>query len=71
MPRSAISPEQRATKVGTAISALPAARLSALTISERDGYGSPSALAAWEIVEELGATVHRQARLLAGKNRGG
>jgi hypothetical protein len=25
----------------------------------------------WEIVENLGATVHRQSRILAGKSRGG
>lgn len=30
-----------------------------------------AALKAWEAVETHGATIHRQARLLAGKSRGG
>ena len=36
-------------------------------------YGPSDArtLVLWEAVEKLGATVHRQSRLLAGKSRGG
>jgi hypothetical protein len=71
MARSALSPVDRASKVRVSAAALPALIQSALDISADLGYSHPNALAAWEYVEEHGATVHRQARLLAGKSRGG
>jgi hypothetical protein len=55
--------DQRAADVEAAVKALPAALRAALS--------APADEAAWEAVETLGATVHRQARLLAGKKRGG
>ena len=55
--------EQRAADVATAIAALPAA----LAAAQAD----PDNETLWEAVENLGATVHRQGRLLAGKKRGG
>ena len=55
--------EQRAADVQAAVKALPAALRAALA--------DPANEAAWEAVEQLGATVHRQSRLLAGKTRGG
>lgn len=54
---------ERAAKVAEAAQALPAA----LKAAEAD----PTNEALWEAVEKLGATVHRQARLLAGKSKGG
>ena len=53
---------QRAAKVAAAVEQLPAALAAARTYP-----GTVS----WERVEKLGATVHRQARLLAGKSKGG
>lgn len=56
---------ERAAKVEEAVAALPAALRRAVSTPE------PDDLDAWEAVEKLGATVHRQARLLAGKSKGG
>lgn len=71
MPRNPLTPAQRAANVATAIADLP--RLSADAIAALAAYGptDPRTLRAWEAVEVNGATVHRQARLLAGKSRGG
>ena len=57
------SNEQRAADVAAAVEALPAALAAA--------QAEPTNVALWEKVEMLGATVHRQGRLLAGKKRGG
>ena len=55
--------EERAKKVREAAKALPAAiRVAMLDVDNE---------AKWEVVEQLGATIHRQGRLLAGKARGG
>lgn len=66
-----MTPEARQAKVAEAILRLPALRAEAEAVSIEHGYDSAQALAAWELVEAEGATVHRQARLLAGKSRGG
>lgn len=55
--------EQRAAGVSAAVKALPAAL--------RAANAEPDSLALWGTVEQLGAIVHRQSRLLAGKPRGG
>jgi hypothetical protein len=57
------SREQRVAAVQEATKALPAALKAAAA--------DPDNEALWEAVEQLGATVHRQSRLLAGKTRGG
>jgi hypothetical protein len=53
----------RMSDVAEASLALPAALAAAMA--------DPSNVALWAKVEQLGAVVHRQARLLAGKPRGG
>lgn len=68
------SPEDRIADVSDAIDALPVALLRAMEAhirAERDRRKESAALAAWEEVERLGAIVHRQSRILAGKSRGG
>jgi hypothetical protein len=63
----------RIADVREAMDALP--RFIVLAIAAEDAAADPAtdtgALAAWAEVELWGATVHRQARLLAGKTRGG
>lgn len=71
MPRPSKSPLDRAIDIDRAAGDLPALIGRALDVSARDGYDSPEARRAWESVEVNGATVHRQARILAGKSRGG
>jgi len=53
----------KARQVGDAVRNLRPALKAALADPENE--------ALWEEVEKLGATVHRQGRLLAGKKRGG
>jgi hypothetical protein len=53
----------RAAQVAEAVKQLPAAL--------RAAQADPENEALWEAVEQLGAVVHRRARLLAGKARGG
>lgn len=71
MGRSALTPATRSQNVNVAAADLPAALKRAMHQSDTFGHGSPEALKAWEVVETLGATVHRQSRILAGKSRGG
>lgn len=61
--------QERADRILGAVDELPAALDAAWTAECRSS--DVDALAAWEAVEKLGATVHRQARLLAGKSKGG
>jgi hypothetical protein len=63
------SPATRAADVQAAADQLPAALADAMA-SLRPSGAAPDP-ASWELVEQLGATIHRQARLLAGKSRGG
>jgi hypothetical protein len=62
-PRPGKTREARAAQVAEAVEQLPAAL--------RAAQAAPDDEALWEAVERLGATVHRQSRLLAGKSRGG
>jgi hypothetical protein len=65
------TPAQRAADVLSAVHALPALVTAAQDAALQHGWNDPRTLTAWERVEAQGATVHRQARLLAGKSRGG
>jgi hypothetical protein len=71
---AAMSRSARISKVADALADLPAAVQKA-TVAERNaeslGHDEASILALWEVVETLGAVVHRQSRILAGKSRGG
>lgn len=66
-----ISPSQRADNVRRAVDALSATTAGALASLGAYGPTDPRTLAAWEQVEQHGAIVHRQSRLLAGKRKGG
>lgn len=59
----AMTSADRVNKVNAAAKVLPAAL--------RAAKAEPENKALWAEVEQLGATIHRQARLLAGKPRGG
>lgn len=65
------TPTQRSVAVAGAVTALQDATSAAIDALTRYGAEDERTLAAWETVEQHGATVHRQARLLAGKSRGG
>ena len=71
MGRTALSPATRAQNVNVAAHDLPAALTRAMDATDAFGPTDPRSLKAWEVVENLGATVHRQSRILAGKSRGG
>jgi protein tyrosine phosphatase (PTP) superfamily phosphohydrolase (DUF442 family) len=66
-----MSPAQRSANTATAANALPAALASATEALNAYGATDARTLRAWELVETHGATIHRQARLLAGKAKGG
>lgn len=66
----AMNRSARIAKVEEALAALPAAIAEAKNV-EHLSSNEADAHAAWEVVEMLGATVHRQSRILAGKSRGG
>ena len=65
----------RADKVLAAAEELAAAAAHAhnaeLVLDDAEGTHAEELLAIWENVERLGAICHRQARLLAGKTKGG
>lgn len=63
--------EQRVSKVIDAVAILQSALVNARNFDDKNGVDHEQTLIAWEAVEKLGATVHRQARLLAGKSKGG
>lgn len=71
MARPATTPAQRAASVNLAVVNLPAVCQAATAALATYGASDPRSIAAWEEVEKLGATVHRQSRLLAGKSKGG
>jgi len=58
--------EDRIAKVKAAQKALPAAMRAAI-----ENEGGVFEELRWEEVEQLGATIHRQCRILAGKKKGG
>lgn len=64
-------PSDRAEAVRRMAAALPGLVALALAAADEHGPDAPEARAAWEGVEQAGAVVHRQARILAGKPRGG
>lgn len=71
MARSALSPTDRIAKVQASYDALAHA-LSVASAAQTDpDVSDVERFALWAVVEEHGATVHRQSRLLAGKSRGG
>jgi hypothetical protein len=71
MPRKSKTPAARAADVRAAHGKLRVLIAHAEDAAERHGWDSPEAHNAWAAVEEHGATIHRQSRLLAGKSRGG
>lgn len=71
MARPALSRANRSLNVFDAIDDLPAAYRAARDSELAHGPTDPRTLAAWETVEQYGAVVHRQSRLLAGKSKGG
>lgn len=71
MPRPTLSRSERAAAVVAAVKNLPALVTTAHAAERQYGATDARTLRAWEAVEVNGATVHRQARLLAGKSRGG
>lgn len=66
MPRKSMTRAERIARVKSAAAMLDAALAAAEAAED-----TPDALATWAAVEEIGATVHRQSRLLAGKSKGG
>jgi hypothetical protein len=71
MARPTFTPERRASKVTDAAAKLAPALTAALAAMADPAATADERLAAWESVEIHGATIHRQARILAGKSRGG
>ena len=71
MARMALDPSARAAKVLEAHAALGALLQLAQDTTAQHGPTDARTHAAWTHVEEHGATIHRQARLLAGKSKGG
>jgi hypothetical protein len=71
MPRTAKTPASRADDVIGAQLALTTLVPVAMRETAAHGFDSPQSRAAWAEVENAGAAVHRQARILAGKSRGG
>jgi hypothetical protein len=71
MPRPAKTRASRTADIGVAILDLPKLFGAAMAAEAQYGANAQETLRAWEAVEVNGATVHRQARILAGKSRGG
>lgn len=68
---STMTADDRITKIDIAVEGLDSLIASAHIATLTHGPESIQAHAAWERVEQRGATIHRQARRLAGKKRGG
>jgi hypothetical protein len=71
VPRPSLTPKDRANNVAASVATLPDLFRVAYQNLRDFGPSDARTLAAWEAVETEGATVHRQARLLAGKSKGG
>jgi hypothetical protein len=71
VPRPSLTPSERSAKVLGAIRALETTHREAEAVAAALGWNHPDTLEAFGHVEMLGATVHRQSRLLAGKSKGG
>ncbi len=61
--REVMTSQDRIAKIQSAAKELPAALKAA--------KAQPDSHELWAVVEQIGATIHRQSRLLAGKPRGG
>jgi len=62
---------KRIAKVVNAAEDMPTLLKDACRASAEYGDTDTRALAAWDLVEQSGAIIHRQARILSGKPRGG
>jgi hypothetical protein len=71
MPRKPLTPTERAFKVQQAANALASAIQAAYAAMGDPNVSAQERAELWEAVEEHGATIHRQSRLLAGKSKGG
>lgn len=71
MARSPKTRDSRATDVEAALEQLPILFREALACEALHGPDEPTTLEHWARVEEQGATIHRQSRILAGKGKGG
>lgn len=71
MPRAPKTRTERANDVQRAADRLADAVRDAILAEHAHGPSDPRTIAAWETVEQYGATVHRQSRPLAGKSKGG
>lgn len=71
MPRTPKTRCEREADISAAASALGALVARASAIEAKEGSTADATRRAWESVEANGAIVHRQARLMAGKARGG
>jgi hypothetical protein len=71
MPRPSTTPKQRADATRVATIGLADAIAYATETLRDYGPNDSHTRDAWEAVEKRGAIIHRQARLLAGKSKGG
>ena len=71
MARPATPRSTRVQNVAIAASNIVAQIERAIALEAQYGPTNAQAVAAWELVEVNGATIHRQSRLLAGKSKGG
>lgn len=70
MPRPTMTPALRIAKVNGAARNLRATLREAVALQD-SAASDADKRAAWILVEESAATIHRQTRLLAGKSKGG
>jgi hypothetical protein len=57
--------------VQAAAASLPIALTAAIAAASDPSNTPADVQSLWEAVENIGATIHRQSRILAGKSRGG
>jgi hypothetical protein len=65
------TPIDRAAKVHHAAKRIAELSTACDVAVQRYGHGSPEAKTAYDALEATAAIVHRQARILSGKRRGG
>lgn len=71
MARPAKSLASRQSDVQAAAASLPIALTAAIAAASDPSNTPADVQSLWEAVENIGATIHRQSRILAGKSRGG
>lgn len=71
MPRPSLTDADRIAKIARANAALGPALEAARASTSDPNVSADERKALWAVVEEHGATIHRQSRILAGKSRGG